>query len=524
MKGQWALYKVMKRHINKFRYASNIILAVFVSVLCFAQAVSSAPITDASHSDSFTIAESYLPTDGAYIIKNLASGKYLSVERYESKDEQEEMSYAVLSEASGEDTVFSITMQSDYSFLVNAESVGKHLFISSDEDSPLLPFKETDGITSRFSFMRLDDGSFFISPISTDDCNLVLCEDEEGRLSLSAFLGEANQCWIMEKLPVISIKMNRDTLSLTVGRSSILTAITYPTVPDEAIVYTSSDESVAVVNDQGLVTAVENGTTVITATAGSISAECTVTVSRVTASTFYSQHNTTGGGGWDGSALQSLRFAGKLFARDGFNQTTDWMDEGCLNCCFAMILKNLGATLDSGYDFRTDSTDNLEPDPYTVALANSGNYGPTNGKARLYGNPVAMDVPRMISRFSAGGSPLIATHQSGGNPQKIKEALDEHPEGVIVEVYKSEEYRHFLLFTECVNPQDDPKNYNFIVCDPSAFDREYGDHVLFTESTSYLTIGYRYSHIRSIKTISILSEYGYVGSLRMDRVGDSRVK
>ena len=220
MKGQWALYKVMKRHINKFRYASNIILAVFVSVLCFAQAVSSAPITDASHSDSFTIAESYLPTDGAYIIKNLASGKYLSVERYESKDEQEEMSYAVLSEASGEDTVFSITMQSDYSFLVNSESVGKHLFISSDDDSPLLSFKETDGITSRFSFMRLDDGSFFISPISTDDCNLVLCEDEEGRLSLSAFLGEANQCWIMEKLPVISIKMNRDTLSLTVGRSS----------------------------------------------------------------------------------------------------------------------------------------------------------------------------------------------------------------------------------------------------------------------------------------------------------------
>ena len=508
----------MKIHKAKTVYHLLAAAVMLAALLCLAPAAFAAEEAE-EPADSFTLAESYLPSEGAYRIKNLHSGGVITIATYE-----DETSFASLSSESDTAAVFLLTRQADYSFLVAAGDDGEHLFITSDEDSPLISLTETDGIYSRFSFMRLDDGSFFISPLSSDDSNLVLSEDGEGQLALSAFTGEASQCWILENIPVTSVAMNRDSLSLTVGRSASLSVITYPAVPEEDIIFSSSDESVAVVNDKGLVTAVTNGTTVITATVGSLSAECTVTVSQISASAFFSQHNTTGGGGWNGAPLQNMRFAGKRFARDGFNSNTDWMDEGCLNCCFAMILKNLGATLDEGYDFRTGDKDDLEPDPYIVALANSGNYGPTDGKARLYGNPVAMDVPRMIARFSAGGAPLTVTHLSGGNQQKIKEALDKHPDGVIVEFYKSEEYRHFLLFTKCINPEDQPKNYKFIVCDPSAFDRKDGDHVLFTESTSYVTIGYRYSNIRSIKTVSILSDYDYVGSLRGDRIGDSRIK
>ena len=507
----------MKRHETKIIYSliTTVLLAV---ILCFVPAAIAAEGAE-EQASSFKTAESYLPDDGAYRIKNLANGSFITIASFEDEGE-----IAALTEEAENSVVFLLTRQADYSYIITADGGNEHLAISREKETPLISLTETDGLSSRFSLMRLDDGSFFISPLSSDNSNLVLCEDSEGQLALSSFMGDVTQCWVLEKLPVTSVAMERETLSLTIGRSATLSVVTYPAVPEEAIVFSSSDESVAVVNDDGLVTAVTNGTTVITATVGSLSSDCTVTVSKISASAFFSQHNTTGGGGWDGSSLQNMRFAGKRFARDGFNSNTDWMDEGCLNCCFAMILKNLGATLDEGYDFRTGDTGDLAPDPYTVALANSGNYGPTDGSARLYGNPVAMDVPRMIARFSAGGAPLTVTHQSGGNQKKIKEALDKHPEGVIVEFYISEEYRHFILFTECVNPEDTPTNYKFIVCDPSAFDRENGDHVLFTDSTSYNTIGYRYRNIRSIKTVSILTEYDYVGSLRGDRIGDSRIK
>lgn len=77
-----------------------------------------------------------------------------------------------------------------------------------------------------------------------------------------------------------SLTLNRDTASLywntqnnTLQLNATLTGAT------DTVVWTSSDESVATVDENGLVTAHRPGTAVITASAGDLSDSCTVTVS-----------------------------------------------------------------------------------------------------------------------------------------------------------------------------------------------------------------------------------------------------
>lgn len=51
--------------------------------------------------------------------------------------------------------------------------------------------------------------------------------------------------------------------------------------------------------------------------------------------------------------------------------------------------------------------------------------------------------------------------------KQIKEALDAHPEGVVVGLYHPIYENHYLLFTKCVNPEEtNPYNYQFIVATP----------------------------------------------------------
>ena len=72
------------------------------------------------------------------------------------------------------------------------------------------------------------------------------------------------------------LKLNKTSLILEVNASETLTA-TFENAEESPITWTSSDESVAVVAD-GVVTAHKAGTATVTATAGDLSAACTVTV------------------------------------------------------------------------------------------------------------------------------------------------------------------------------------------------------------------------------------------------------
>ena len=81
---------------------------------------------------------------------------------------------------------------------------------------------------------------------------------------------------------VTSITLNRDSLSLNSGGTFLLQAITAPvTALNNGVVWSSSNEDVAIVNDNGMVTTIAGGTCTITCTAkdgGGASATCEVTV------------------------------------------------------------------------------------------------------------------------------------------------------------------------------------------------------------------------------------------------------
>ena len=78
---------------------------------------------------------------------------------------------------------------------------------------------------------------------------------------------------------VTGIQLSQNSLSLKIGEKALLTATVSPSnATDKTVRWSSSQKSVATVSNAGQVTAIGNGTAVITATAGNKSAKCAVTV------------------------------------------------------------------------------------------------------------------------------------------------------------------------------------------------------------------------------------------------------
>lgn len=80
-------------------------------------------------------------------------------------------------------------------------------------------------------------------------------------------------------IPVESITLNKTELTLAVAGEETLTATVLPDdATDKTVTWTSSDESVATVDQSGNVTGVKTGTAAITAEAGGLKTDCAVTV------------------------------------------------------------------------------------------------------------------------------------------------------------------------------------------------------------------------------------------------------
>ncbi len=81
---------------------------------------------------------------------------------------------------------------------------------------------------------------------------------------------------------VDSVTLNRQDITLSrIGESYTLQATVIPASTRHSVIWTSDDPEVAAVDENGMVTAVDHGTTVVRASAGGVTAACTV---RVTAS------------------------------------------------------------------------------------------------------------------------------------------------------------------------------------------------------------------------------------------------
>ena len=81
-------------------------------------------------------------------------------------------------------------------------------------------------------------------------------------------------------VPVESISLNKTETTIAVGGSETLEATIDPINADEEVTWSSSNETIATV-DNGVVVAVAEGIAIITAKAGDKSASCTVTVTHV---------------------------------------------------------------------------------------------------------------------------------------------------------------------------------------------------------------------------------------------------
>ena len=85
---------------------------------------------------------------------------------------------------------------------------------------------------------------------------------------------------VIDKVEVKSITLDQEMAEVEVGKGITLTAAVSPSnATDKTITWTSSDEAVATVKD-GVVTGVSEGTVTITATAGKVSAVCTVNITK----------------------------------------------------------------------------------------------------------------------------------------------------------------------------------------------------------------------------------------------------
>ena len=91
-------------------------------------------------------------------------------------------------------------------------------------------------------------------------------------------------CTVTVKVPVTEVSLNQTTMDLKVGESGELTATVEPAdATNKNVAWTSSNESVATVDANGNVTAVSEGTAIITVTTadGNKTATCTVNVKSV---------------------------------------------------------------------------------------------------------------------------------------------------------------------------------------------------------------------------------------------------
>ncbi|MDE6737241.1 MAG: Ig-like domain-containing protein [Treponemataceae bacterium] len=83
-------------------------------------------------------------------------------------------------------------------------------------------------------------------------------------------------------IPVTDITLSAPTLTLTPGTTSKLTATVMPeNADDTTVTWSSSDEAVVTVGNDGTVTTIAEGTVTITAKAGGKAAECTVSVKQI---------------------------------------------------------------------------------------------------------------------------------------------------------------------------------------------------------------------------------------------------
>ncbi len=446
---------------------------------------------------------------GVYTMQNIGDGTFLnafdvsySKKGYAYTDKfggEEGENILVIANGDGTYLLYPQSEMGKYAFCVTSDKSGVRLSKSSEL---------TDG--SYFRIVKQENGYTVETAAGyalgiTDGEKLYrkqLVKTEEITL-------ENTQLWDFSEVAVSSLELKTVADKVKVNSVGAVYAVVKPAYMSNYAEWQSSNESIIMIDDDGTFCALSEGIATVTATVSGISASIDVEVVSDDAFTWYSQHLTEDGG-WHASELEKVYFYSgsyKRFIINGFNRGLDWMDEGCAITSVATVLKNLGARYNDGYDFRFDQDGSLEADPYTVALANTNNKGLLGASGTLYYNPVLMNLKAITSNFTLYGQPLSYETKYGVTKAKLKEALDKHPEGVIVHMENKFNGSHYIVVTECINPDAAKTNdYKFKIYDPSGLKGYDGEDVLFENSISYVTMRYRYANMVTMTVINFAPE------------------
>ena len=117
--------------------------------------------------------------------------------------------------------------------------------------------------------------------VATVDANGVVTAVANGKATITATAGGFSAtCEVTVAIAVTEVSLDKSEATLTAKDATLALNVTVlpEDAADKTVTWSTSDENVATVDANGVVTAVANGTATITATAGGFSATCEVTV------------------------------------------------------------------------------------------------------------------------------------------------------------------------------------------------------------------------------------------------------
>jgi hypothetical protein len=461
-------------------------------------------------------------TDGVYRIKNLATGLYLETYKYSAKGKEK----LCASELDGknEGQCFYVRRAENGAWVLSAQNENGEYSLSGKTGTAVGDYivktqKAADAEYTYFDISRLDGGAFTIAPAGGDNYTAVLAvtdgktyySDKCVRIADLTQSDEA-QMWTFESVPTEYLTTAYEKTTVKLYSTGKFYARKYPyNMVTSDIVWTSSDEGVIMMGTDGVWCALGKGVATVTASVGAAVVSFEVTVEDKDAFTWYSQSNMYTSD-WSARELENLYFVDdgskKRFAWDikRSPRHSSWMDSGCALSSIAMVLNNMGAVKTTGYDLRTGQEGSLIADPYTVALANSGNYGVSSTSKVMYGNPIYMYWSSVASKFTVDGEKVDYHRYYNSSRKKIKDLITKHPQGVVV-LFKKSGRTHYVVFAECLNPEQTVSSkLEFLIYDPAAYKPENGDGVPFQKTISYIYEGYRYSSISSVTVYDVESK------------------
>ena len=164
------------------------------------------------------------------------------------------------------------------SISLNATDIGLKVFESYQLKAELTP-EEVENNSIVWSSSNDD-----VATVSEDGTVTAV---SVGVATITATCGEASSTCKVTVNPIVasSVTLNVPDLTLLIGQTEKLTATIEPeNTTDQTIIWTSDNEDIAKVSEDGTVTAVSVGVATITGTCGEVSATCKVTVNPVLAS------------------------------------------------------------------------------------------------------------------------------------------------------------------------------------------------------------------------------------------------